>query len=115
MSHSHELQRIRATIKTLPPGQGRRLTPELRARIGRYADRRSGEGASQSAIAREVGVSKPAVARAVASLRKALVPVRVVAEPVVALRSQAIVRAPGGLSIEGLDVEGIAALVRALS
>lgn len=116
MPKDQELNHIRSALAALPRRYGRRFSPELSRSISRYVRRRAREGMSRAALARELGVSEPAVGRALAREPEALVPIRIVAEaspppP----RRLGTVRAPGGLVIEGLDVESIVTLIRALS
>jgi len=114
MQQSSESKSIRAEVRKLPRGTRRRFSTSLRARIGRFAQRRLAEGASLVEVASEIEVSKQTIARA----RRqeipppALVPVEVVRS--VQGRSEIRICAPGGLVIEGLDVENVAALIRAL-
>jgi len=104
----------REALATRPKGPGRRIPPELRRLIGRYAQRRIAEGASRVQIVSEVGVGDGAIVRALEGERaEALRPVRVVSQSTSA--PEVTVRGPAGLTIEGLDVEGLVALIRALS
>ena len=112
MSTKKELQRIRAALAARPKGPGRRITPEVRHWIACYAHRRAAEGASRVGVAREVGVSDETLVRVLkAEPADELVPVRVALES----SCSPTVRGPGGLTIEGLDIEGLAGLIRALS
>ena len=115
-SHREEIQRM---LASLPPEHPRRFSPELRAAIARYAQQRLCEGAKQFVIAEELGVRQTTITRVLRRDHEcpvaALVLVQTAAcDPV---RSQQVltVRAPCGLVIEGLDVSGVATLVRALS
>jgi transposase-like protein len=111
----HALRRLRASLRLVPPGPRRRFPPELRAELAVYARERLAQGVSQARVASELGVSAPTVARLGGrAAPRALVPVRVVeddAPPRVAIT----VRGPCGLVIEGLDVAGVAALLREVS
>ena len=112
MSTKKELQRIRAALAKRPKGPGRRIPPEVRKWIAQYGRRRLSEDASQLKVAKEVGVSEQTLSRLMSADRvDELVPVRVVNKAT----SSATVRGPHGLTIEGLDIEGLAALIRALS
>ena len=117
-SHREEIQRM---LASLPPEHPRRFSPELRAAIARYAQQRLCEGAKQFVIAEELGVSQTTITRVLRRDHErpvtALVPVRVQTAACDPVRSQPVltVRAPCGLVIEGLDVSGVATLVRALS
>lgn len=110
MPTNQDLRRIRRHLAELPNGRGRRFSHELRDELGRYARARRAAGATNAAIAVELGVSAPSVARALA--RRTVVPVRVVEDPRV---QQLMVRGPHGVLVEGLDIEGVALLLRALS
>ena len=114
MSLRKERDQIRRALAGLPPGRGRRFTSALCASIARYARGRVAEGASQSAVASELGVSQPVIGRALQAAPDGLVPVRVIPGP----KSSAVdmvVRTRDGLIIEGLDLDGLAGLIRALS
>jgi len=106
-----EQQQIRAALEGLPTGRARRIPPEVRALIERYVRRRISEGARRNAVARELGVGESTVARAWDAGTEQLRPVRVVPASPAAVT----VRGPCGLTIEGLDIDGVAALIRALS
>ncbi len=67
---NNELQRIREGLAGLPKGRARRIPPELRELIDRYARRRADEGARQNAIARALGVGESTVWRLWRSLPK---------------------------------------------
>lgn len=112
MSTNDEQKQIRAALARQPRGPGRRISPEIRRLIGRYARRRLAAGATRMAVSAELGVGDQTIARALATmLTQELLPVRVASSPSRSLT----VRAPAGLTIEGLDIEGVAALIRALS
>ncbi len=110
MSTKTELQQIKTALVSRPKGPGRRIPPELRQRIARYARRRAREGASRLAVAREIGVAEQTVARALNASPDDLLPICASDSA-----SGATVRGPAGLTIEGLDIEGLAELLRALS
>jgi hypothetical protein len=99
---------------------GRRLTTrgrlrrDVRERCERYAVARAAEGASQKIIASELGVSATSVKRWLNgdSKRTAMMPVRVVAPPPpVVLAARAVVATPRGFRIEGLDLDGVCAVI----
>ena len=122
MSTKQELQRIRTALAARSRGPGRRLPPDLRERIARYAIRRARDGATRFAVAREVGVGEQTISRAIDALPDELIPIRVAepargAEPARSAQPShgAVVRGPAGLTIEGLDIADIAELIRALS
>ncbi len=109
--------RIQQAVSALAAGALRRYPARLRSRIADYSHERIKAGAALSRVSSELGVSHPTLVRI---LDEKPAPMRRVR---VARRSKAtkeeprelVVRGPGGLVIEGLDVEGAAALVRALS
>jgi phytoene dehydrogenase-like protein len=116
-------QRIRAAVDRLTQGPQRRYPGRLRRQIADYAQVRMAAGASRALVVGELGVSDPTLSRLLAdeAPRPRLRPVRVVADPGpatpqgAAASAMLTVRAPGGVVIEGLDVGGIVALVRALA
>ncbi len=115
---SSRAQRIRADVASLTAGPQRRYPAALRRRIAAYARARLAQGASRGQVGVELGVSDPTLVRLLGEQRPTprLRPVRVVStrEPAMG-GSSVLVRAPGGVVIEGLDPAGIAALLRALS
>lgn len=113
MSKNTQLRDVRSSLSMRPRGPGRRLSTEAKRRVALYAQRRATEGATLRQIAREVGLGAETVSRVLErTTRPALVPVRVVEDP---QRAQVIVRGPGGLTIEGLGLEELAALLRELA
>lgn len=110
-------ERIQQTVSTLRPGPQRRYPAKLRSRIADYFRERIKAGVAVSTVCSEVGVSHPTLLRI---LDEKSVPMRRVrvAQPKTTKaesRTALVVRGPAGLAIEGLDVEGVAALIRALS
>jgi len=95
-------------------GPGRRYPPDLRRRGAEYLRARQAAGAPLSAVVRELGVRRETLAGwaapAEAETSPRFVPVSVIEEP-----SRIVVRGPGGVRIEGLDVAGVADLLRRLA
>lgn len=95
-------------------GPGRRYPAELRRRGAEYLRARQAAGAPLSAILRELGVRRETLVGwagpAEAETRPRFVPVSVIEEP-----SRIVVHGPGGVRIEGLDVAGVADLLRRLA
>lgn len=99
-----------------------RLAPELRARAATYAHRRKSEGATAAAIAGELGVSQPTVARWLETTSWAAAELAAsVASP--SLREVVVessgtpglsVASPRGFRVEGLSLEQAAMILRAL-
>lgn len=92
-----------------------RLPRELRQRCERYAAERAAAGVAKQVIASELGVSAMSVQRWLRvpmAMASAMVPVRIVAPaaPPAADR-RVIVVTPGGLRIEGLDLDAVCMLV----
>lgn len=121
MSWKNELIEIVAALEPLEKGFRRRIPRLLQDRIAEYARERVAAGVSRAAVAREVGVSAPTLARALGVERGAdrlrprelgLTPVRVVesqdTEPAIQVRTSS------GLLIEGLSVAVLASLIREL-
>jgi hypothetical protein len=96
----------------------RPLHRELRTRCQAYASRRASEGASQTLIAEELGLSAMSIqrwlrAKALPSVT-AMFPVHVRAPAPLQSTSRAVVTTPRGLRIEGLDLDAICTLIARL-
>ena len=117
MKTTQEARLLRQAIEAHDRGRGRRYSPELRARVAAFAEKRRAEGATWKAIATELGATFETVRRwgrrPPRSSRSALAlrPVEVVAKPVAS--SLAIV-ALSGLRVEGVTLDDVIVLVRAL-
>ncbi|MGB8931784.1 MAG: hypothetical protein WCC48_11110 [Anaeromyxobacteraceae bacterium] len=96
-------------------GPGKRYPAELRRRGAAYLKARQAAGAPLSAVLRELGVRRETLAGWSApeeiAERPRFVPVAVVEAPA----GRIVVHGPGGLRIEGLDVAGVAELLRRLA
>lgn len=106
------LATLRPAIIALATSKQRRRYPAaLRARLVAFV--RAHPERSVGSLARSLDVAPQTLARIVASTSTALVPVRIVEDDaeVADLR----VHGPRGIVVEGLDVEGVAALIKALS
>jgi hypothetical protein len=110
-------KRIQQAISELTVGAQRRYPAQLRSRIAAYSRERIKAGIPLTRVSSELGVSHPTLVRILeerpAPMRRVRVarPQATKAEP----RAALVVRGPAGLVFEGLDVEGVAALVRVLS
>ena len=110
-------KQIQEAVSALGAGAQRRYPAQLRSRIADYGRARIEGGAALTRVSVEIGVSHPTLVRILdekpARMRRVRVarPKATKAEPSAAV----VVKGPGGLVIEGLDVGGLAALVRALS
>ena len=110
----NDLNTLKVALSRLPKGRRRRIPVDLRQRLAVYARRRMGEGASRLVVATELGVSDPTLVRALRQKSPpALAPVHV-SEPEGAA-GPITVRGPGGLTIEGLEMEDVVALLRGLA
>jgi hypothetical protein len=117
---THEAEDLRRDLRRHGRARGKRFAPELRRRIIAYAERRRQEGASWMSIATELGACFETVRRwcgggsvpAGRPLRR----VEVIAEPVVAMSTRAplAVVTANGLRIEGVSLDEVVTLVRAL-
>ena len=96
-------------------GPGRRYPAELRRRGAEYLRARQGAGAPLSAILRELGVRRETLAGWAAPMdpaaRSRFVPVTVMEAPA----GRIVVHGSGGVRVEGLDVAGVADLLRRLA
>jgi len=119
--------RIRAAVAALTAGAQRRYPVQLQAQIAEYARERMEAGAARAQVVKEIGVSDPTLSRLLGAKGRRRRPQRSVFRPVIvdpgaeraagaAIHATSlVVRGPGGIVIEGLDVAGVAALIRALS
>lgn len=114
-----DVRRLRQELAAQERGRGKRYDAELRERVVRHAEQRRREGRSWMAIAAELGARFETVRRWCASERPkpqtalAVRPVQIVDTPRASEGALAIVT-PRGLRVEGLALEHVVALVRAL-
>jgi hypothetical protein len=98
--------------------RGARIPALLRAEIAAYAAQRRAAGVRTKAIAREAGVSAESVRRwlaaAAARRRPRMSAVTVAIGPERAAGSVVLI-SPRGYRVEGLDVAGVAAVLRQLA
>lgn len=96
-------------------GPGRRYPAELRRRGAEYLRARQAGGAPLSAVLRELGMRRETLAGWAApaepKARRRFVPVTVMKAPA----GRIVVHGPGGVRVEGLDVAGVADLLRRLA
>ena len=96
-------------------GAGRRYPAELRRQGAAYLVARRAAGAKTSAVLRELCVRRDTLAgwskRAGAIAKPRFVPVRVVEGPA----TRIVIHGPLGLRVEGLDLAGVAELLRRLA
>ncbi|MDB4972533.1 MAG: hypothetical protein JWN48_874 [Myxococcaceae bacterium] len=107
---AHELKRRLAQGRS----RGRNgYEPELREAVLAYAARRKAEGASQKRVAAELAMSEQTLCywRALARQRGGLSRVAIIAEPAVACE---VIVECGPLRVRGLDIGGVAELLRKL-
>ena len=119
---------IRQVASKLRRGPQRRYPTKLRREIASYARVRLAQGVARATVCEELGVSSPTVVRILseaetrrsgAATREAVAgspairPVRVVAEAIDSRRL--VVRGPGGVVVEGLDLAGVVSVLRGLS
>lgn len=101
-----------------PRGAGRRYPPAARRLAVEYFRRQRAAGTSVEAISRGLGVKRHTlvgwtVAPEPSAGGPTFVPVSVVADA--ATSSRIVVHGPGGVRIEGLDLAGVAELLRRLA
>ncbi len=108
---------IQQAVSTLRTGAQRRYPPELRSEIADYSRERVECGVALSRVGSEIGVSHPTLLRIVDEMPPRMRRVRVARPRATQLepRVSIVVRGPAGLVIEGLEIEGVAALFQALS
>jgi hypothetical protein len=110
-----ELLALRRELAQHEGGRGKRYEPELRARLITWLARRRKAGMSLAAVASELSLPMNTVARWASAAKQstALVPVTVVEEPVASPSTIRVV-SPEGFIVEGLTLQEIAVLLRAL-
>lgn len=114
-----DVRRLKQDLAAQERGRGKRYDTALRARVVQFAEQRRSEGRSWMAIATELGARFETVRRWCEAARPkpktalAVRPVEIVDAPRASGGALAIVT-PRGLRIEGLALEHVVALVRAL-
>lgn len=114
---THETTRLRTALATTErTGRGRAYPPSLRAEVLRHARARLAAGEAASAIATDLGLHAATLASWLGLKAQApatFARIEVLAQPA-ASAAALIVHTPQGLRIEGLDVDGLVALLRRL-
>ena len=117
---THEGDKLRRDLRDHGRARGKRVDPELRGRIVAFAERRRRDGASWMTIATELDACFETIRRwcgggSVGVPRK-LRRVEVMAEPIPAVPARAplTVVTPSGVRVEGVAIDDVVALVRAL-
>jgi transposase len=111
MEHN-DISSLRREIATLGTTKHlRRYSPALRARL--IALVRAHPERGISSLARALDMAPQTLARIAGDARAAVVPVKLVEKH--GARSPLLVHGPGGIVVEGLDVNAVADLIRALS
>jgi hypothetical protein len=111
-------ERLRDAVGNLTGGAQRRYPPALRAKIADYSCDCIQAGFPLTRVSTDLGVSHPTLVRILDEVKSpGLRRVRLVppTAAVPAPRAALVVRGPAGIAIDGLDVAGVAALVRALA
>lgn len=110
------LEQLGEEILELTPGRGRRYGAELKRRVVAVVQRERASGRSWASAARALGVPVQTLTRWADEMPAglALRPVTLLAEPSVPSRDVVVV-SPTGYVVEGLDVAGVAELLRMLS
>ena len=115
--------RIRGAIAKLRPGAQRRYPETLQEDIASFARARLETGGTRCGVCEELGIGGPTLARFLSEhgtvSRLSPAPIR----SVVITEDQAeqdpgggiVVRAPGGIVVEGLDVAGVVEMMRGLA
>lgn len=108
----NDIASIRRAIESLAGNNHlRRYAAPLQSRI--VALVRAHPEIGMTSMARSLDMAPQTLERIVSKGRSSLVPVRITAKP--AQSSAFAVRGPSGIVIEGLDLRGLAELIRALS
>lgn len=109
--------RLREAIAALAPLKSRRRYPvQLRERVVAYARHRLAVGQSRAAVCAELTISEPTLDRFLSTpVRNQVGFAPVVVREASGTETRPVVRGPGGVSVEGLSIEGIAQLLRRLA
>ena len=91
-----------------------RYTPQMRAQAVTYARRRLTAGAGLQLIARELRVDRPTLKRWLGADDMPVPAFRTVQVEEAPARPALVLHGPAGLRIEGLDIAGLAELLRRL-
>ena len=116
MDFEREAAAFRAAVRQAGPRDARQRYPAALRRQGvAYLAARQASGATASAVARELAVRRDTLlwwTRPRRAAKPGFVPVSVVGgQPI----DQIVVRGPHGVRVEGLDVAGVAELLRRLA
>ena len=107
-----DLASLRRAVLALDTTKQRRRYPALlRGRLAAFV--RAHPEQTVASLARSLDMAPQTLERVVGSTSTALVPVRVVDDP--SERAELRVHGPRGIVVEGLDVGGVASLIKALS
>lgn len=125
MGMEEEAAAIRAEIVTLPGprGAGHRYPVALRHRIVGYCLARRKQRVSMAKISLELGIGVPTLRlwtspkemRAIGMGSAGFERLEIIDTPASSTNAKLVVRGPGGLCIEGLDIDALAELIRRLS
>ena len=109
-------EELRVELSTLGPrGRGRAYPKGLLEKLLSYTVARRRQGATLVAVGEEVGMSWKTLARWLGGRKPRARFERVeVIRPVAAVERPLVVHGPRGLRVEGLDVAGVAELLRKL-
>ncbi len=114
MDFEREAAAFRAAVRQAGRGARQRYSAAVRRQGVAYLAPRRASGATASAAARELAVRRDTLlwwTRPRRAFKPGFVPVTVVDGPA----DQIVVRGPHGVRVEGLDVAGVAELLRRLS
>ncbi len=112
---ANEVQRLRASLARMRPGQGRRYGTRVRGRIARVAKQLREDGASWRDVGEALGMPLETVRRICVEHETSatgFVPVEITPE---IRRDEIALVTPGGHRVEGLDLETVAALLARLA
>ncbi len=119
MTSKRTAEWIRSQLAMLEPGRRRRYPARLRAAMAEYVRARVATGESPYSVAPALGIRPRLAYRLLQAARKepspaVLRPVTVVASEEVRPGGPVVV-VPGGVRVEGLDLDGVAKLLRRLA
>ncbi len=110
---------LRRVLAGLERGRGKRVPAALKQRVARYARARHAAGVGYRELGEQLGLSPETTRRWCAAAdrgrKRASAKRGLVAVELVPGHGRAVLVSPGGYRVEGLDLQQLATLLRALS
>ena len=121
MDTSTEAEGLRSEIAALSNHpNSRRYSPSLRERVVAWAKKRVAAGASVASLCKDIGIGEPTLHKFLGKpvrrgLKRSAGFKRVKVIAPAAVERAVVIRGPCGTSVEGLSLDGVAALLKRLA